>query len=370
MKKLFKFDIILEEEEMCNRATEKRRLLAIMEKRGRIVIYSPRRMGKTTLATVCGLTFKSLHPQAFLLYVDLNEISSLAELANRFRSHYESAIKEQFPVQKAKILFSALLSRIKIGLPGGATLALEKCAEENPEQYLMSLFAEIKTLSASRSVILIIDEFQGIADLKSAQALLRREFQQMPKATIILMGSNQRLLYRMLNDKKLPFFGFGEDMELTAIPLKDYLPYMSERFAESNLHISEETALHMIEKANGIPNYINELGAWIVDSFSGLELTTEHIDIALDAAATSKHGRYESALYGYTNNQKQFLMAIAKLKRGTPETGKEMQTTTSLSPTELARVKHSLEDCPLLSRDTQNHFFIIDPFLKKFLEMM
>lgn len=370
MGKIFKFDVILEEEEMCNRGTEKQRLLSIMEKRGRAVVYSPRRMGKTTLALVCGHKLKAADPQAFLLYVDLNEIPSLAELAGRFRSHYESALKEQFPVQKAKMLLGSLLSRIKITLPGGAALEIEKCAEEKPERYLMSLFAELKALSASRPVVLIIDEFQGVADLKTAQALLRREFQQMPKAAVILMGSNQRLLYRMLNDKKLPFFGFGEDMELKTIPLKDYLPYMNERFEKSNLHISEAVAMYMIQKANEIPNYVNELGAWIVDSFSGLELTTEHIDIALDAAAQSKHGRYESALYGYTHNQKRFLTAIAKLKRGTPETGREIQAATGLSASELARVKHSLEDCPLLSRDTNNHVFIIDPFLKKFLEMM
>ena len=263
----------------------------------------------------------------------------------------------------------SLLSRIKIGLPGGATLAIEKYVTENPEDYLISFFGELNKMSEERRLVLIIDEFQGIAELKTAQAVLRREFQRLSKAAVVLMGSNQRLLYRMLNDKKLPFFGFGEDMELGAIPVADYLPYMNERFAKSDLHISEGAARRLMIGANDIPNYINELGAWIVDNFSGLDLTADHVDIALESAAKSKHGRYESVLYGYTLHQKRFLRAIAKLERGVPPTGKEMQSETGLSPAELVRVRDALEDCPLLSRDTSNRLFLIDPFLKRFLEM-
>lgn len=34
------------------------------------------------------------------------------------------------------------------------------------------------------------------------------------------------------------------------------------------------------------------------------------------------------------------------------------------------RIKGVLEDCPLLSLDTQNRLFVIDPFLKEFLQLM
>ena len=370
MKKIFKFDVIIGEEDMCDREEEKKRIISLIKRYGRIVIYSLRRMGKTSLINVCSKKLRAIDSKSFHLYVDLNEVTSLDETAGRFRSHYEFALKEQLPVKHVRIHINDLLSRLKLSLPGGMELSLEKYAAVQPEEYLMSLFQELKKMGSQYSLALIIDEFQGIAGLKDAQAILRREIKKLDNAAVILMGSNQRLLYKMFNDKKSPFFGFGEDMELKPISMADYLPYINERLAEADLAIDANVADYMMEKMNRIPNYINELGAWIVDTMSGMQLTKEHIDEALEAASKSKEGRYESALYGYSINQKRFIKAVAKLGIVKSYTGKEMMELTDLSPTELSRVGKSLEDAPLISRDTENRFFVIDPFLRKFLEMM
>ncbi len=63
-------------------------------------------------------------------------------------------------------------------------------------------------------------------------------------------------------------------------------------------------------------------------------------------------------------------MSVAKIGRVKAHTGKEIAERTGLSPSELARVYKSLEDAPILSRDTNNCAFIIDPFFRRFLEMM
>lgn len=370
MDKTFKFDVIINEEDMCDREDEKNRLISLMKRQGRIVIYSIRRMGKTSLISVCSKKLKEADPKSFHLYCDLNEVASLNEVAGRFRSHYELALNEQLPIQSAKALINALLSRIKVSLPGDIQLSLERYTTGRPEEYLLSLFQELRKMSERCSLVIVIDEFQGIADLRDAQALLRRELKKLSKAAVILMGSNQRLLYKMFNNKNSPFFGFGEDLELKPIGVKDYLPYMNERLAKGNLAISEDVAEYLLEKMNGIPNYVNELGAWIVDTMSNSQLTKGHIDEALETAAKSKRGRYESALFGYSINQKKFIKAVAKSGRVRACTGKEMCEQTGLSATELARVKESLEEAPVLSRDTKNQLFVIDPFFRRFLEMM
>lgn len=369
MVKRFKFDVILEEEDLCDRKKEKERLLSIMKKQGRLVLYSHRRMGKTSLVHVSSQLFKRESPDSLHIYVDLNEVSSLEEVARRFRSYCQRALQSQFPIQKAKSFLNRLLSRLKVNFPGSVEVSLDRYPSLYPEDYLLQLFSELSDLSRKSPLIVMIDEFQGLAGLKEAQALLRSELKKLSRAAIILMGSNQRLLYQMFNDKSLPFFGFGEDLELKPIPIKDYLPYINERLAPGDLLITEEVCLYLIEKMNRIPNYVNELGAWIVETFSNLQLTEGHVDEALEAAADSKKGRYESALYGYSENQKRFLRAIAKIGPMKAYSGREMMQETDLSSSELARAGSSLEGSPLLSRDSQNGFFIPDPFLKKFLEM-
>ncbi|MFH1654907.1 MAG: hypothetical protein ABIE74_12775 [Pseudomonadota bacterium] len=370
MKKLFKFDMILTEEEMCDREAEKQRLISLMKRAGRVVIYSLRRMGKTSLVDVCSRKIRGEVPNAFHLYVDLNEVESLSEVALRFHSHYEQALKEQIPMQRAKQLIASLMSKLKLKIPGGFELSMNKCPGEKSEAYLMSLFQELRDMASSYEISLIIDEFQGIAELSDVQALLRREIQKLNKSAVVLMGSNQRLLYKMFNDKSFPFFGFGEDIELHEIPLSEYLPYMNERFAMSDIHISKDVAEYMADRMNNIPNYINELGAWIVDTMNNVELTNEHIDVALEAATQSKRGRYHSVLYGYTANQKKFLKAVAKTGRLDSATGQQMQNLTELSATELSRANSDLENSPLISHDTDNRLFIIDPFLKSFIETL
>lgn len=370
MQKTFKFDVIIEEEDMCDRESEKKRLISLIERRGRVVIYSPRRMGKTSLVNVCSKLIRKRDRQAFHLYVDLNETTSLGEVSNRFRSHYESALEEQFTIKNVKFHLGELLSRIKIGLPGGMDLSVERYAETQPEKYIMTLFRELSEMGKKYHLALIMDEFQGISGLKDAQAVLRREIKKLSNASIVIMGSNQRLLYKMFNNKNSPFFSFGEDLELKFISANAYLPYMNERFSAANMAIDLEVTKYLMEKMNNIPNYINELGAWIVDTMSNIQLTNSHIDSALEAAARTKMGRYESALYGYSVNQKKFIKAVAKIGRVKAYTGKEMTEKTDLSPTELARVYQDMEDAPILSRDTNNCIFIIDPFFRRFLEMM
>lgn len=369
-EKRFKFDVILEEDDFCNREEERKRIFSLMKRRGRLVLYSLRRMGKTSLVSVCSERFQKEFPKSFILYADFNEVASLEDVASRLRSHFELALKEQFPIKRVGFFLNSLLSRLKIGLPGGLELAIEKYAIMHAETYLLSLFQEIKKMSREFHVILIIDEFQGICALSGVQALLRREFQRLNQATIIIMGSNQRLLYKMFNDKKAPFFAFGEDLELKPISVKDYLPYMNERFEVSQLLITGETATYLMEKMNWIPNYINELCAWVVDSYRNVKLVQGHIDEALEAIVKSKSGRYESALFSYTANQKKFIRAVARLGGVKAYSGKEVQDETGLSATELVRVNTSLEAAPILSHDTANSLIIIDPFLRRFLEIM
>lgn len=371
MAKTFKFDVVIErEEDLCDREAEKKRLISLFQRRGRVVIYSPRRMGKTSLVNICCKKIKKEQTHAFHFYVDLNEVSSLGDVARRFRSHFEAALAEQLTIKSVKSFINALLSRLKISLPGDIDVAVERYAETQPEEYLMALFRELKGLGEEKNLILVLDEFQGICELKDAQAVLRREIKKLSSAAVVLMGSNQRLLYKMFNDKSSPFFGFGEDLELKSIPIADYLPYMNERLAEKNLMMGKEVAIYLMEKMNGLPNYINELCAWMVDTLSDAQLTQGHVDEALEAVVKSKGGRYESVLYGYTENQKKFIRAVARAGRVKAYTGKDMMEKTRLSAHELARVCKSLEDAPILSRDTQNNIFIIDPFFRRFLEMM
>lgn len=370
MKKEFKFDVILDSEDLCDRVEEQRRLLQAIEAKRRLVIYSLRRMGKTSLVHVCSQQFSKKYPRAFILYVDLNELTSLHDVANRFRAHYEHALQQQFPLSKVKSYLSSLLSRLQVNLPGDIALSLEELTVAQPEKYLLSLFSELHTMSETSPLVLVLDEFQGTVLLRDVQAILRRELKALSKAAVILMGSNQRLLYKMFNDKKAPFFGFGEDMELKAIPLKDYLPYMNERFAAKQIAISAPIATYLMEEMNDIPNYINELGAWIVDRYNNIDLTKEHVEEAIASATRSKAGRYESALYGYTENQKKFIKAIAQLRKVKAYSGQTMIKAAGLTATELSRAAAQLEDAPLLSRDLNNCWYIHDPFLQKFLQLM
>lgn len=373
MSKFFKYDVILESEDLCDREQEQKRILHIMKswKSGRkLVIYSPRRMGKTSLVHVCSKRFLSLYPKAFVLYVDLNELGSFQEVSSRFRAHYELALQDHFPLARVKSFLNALLSRLKLNLPGGVDLSLEEISVSEPQSYLLSLFQQLKKLSAEAPLILVLDEFQGISDLREVQALLRRELKLLSHAAVILMGSNQRLLYKMFNNKQAPFFSFGEDMMLKPIPVSNYLPYMQERFVSQDILIHQETASYLMQEMNEIPNYINELGAWIVDTMKKVELTKGHMDEAIESIVRSKSGRYESILYGYTDNQKKFIRAIARLGRVKAHTGQSMMKETRLTAVELSRVEKQLQDAPLISKDLQNNFYILDPFLRKFLQMM
>ena len=370
MAKEFLFDTVIPLEDFCNRSKEKKRIFSLLKRQGRLVIYSKRRMGKTSLVHACVESVQKDQKNTLALMFDFNAMASMENIAERMQASYEAALKKQLPIKQARASLADLFSRIKISVPGDIELSLQNVKQVKPAVYLQSLFDEIETLSHKHALILVCDEFQGIEGLVEAQVLLRREFLRLAKVPILLLGSNQRLLYTMFSDKKLPFYSFGEDLELGPIPLPEYLPYIAERLEPSNLSITADVAEYWMLKMNDIPNYINELGAWIVDQYQDLILTKAHIDDAVESATESKKGRYHAALYPYAIKQRKFIQAIARLDNVARITGKEMQATSGMSPTELGRLKADLEDCPLISIDAREQWYILDPFFKGFLERL
>ncbi|MDO8494571.1 MAG: hypothetical protein Q7S68_04465, partial [Deltaproteobacteria bacterium] len=108
---MFKYDILVEEKDICNYEEEIRLLKKYVKNGEKAVLYAPRRFGKTSLlVNVLGKHFLASKKQGLFCYVNLQEVKDIHSVAVRFARSVEEALKNIFP---KKTLFAKTIEILK-----------------------------------------------------------------------------------------------------------------------------------------------------------------------------------------------------------------------------------------------------------------
>ena len=120
-----------------------------------------------------------------------------------------------------------------------------------------------KLAGKNKKYIIIKDEFQDINKLngENFEKLLRSKIQHHANVNYIFLGSRTHLLSDMFTNKNRAFYNSAFTINLSALPLKDTIKFLIDRFSLSNIDLDEKTASYLIEHAGGIPYYIQFLAS-------------------------------------------------------------------------------------------------------------
>lgn len=106
--------------------------------------------------------------------------------------------------------------------------------------------------------LIVLDEFQEIARIKKAEALLRGALQTLgSNISVIILGSKQHLLAQIFEKPRAPFYSWGYTMEFKDIAFDKYTNYINQRFANYGLSISEQDSEYLQTQLHRIPESIN-----------------------------------------------------------------------------------------------------------------
>ena len=302
-------------EYFCDRITESARLMKSITNGNNLVIISPRRMGKTGLIQFC-YDKPEISREYYTVFIDILHTSSLREFTYLLgKEIYETLLPRNRRMVK---LFMQTLKSIsgKFGfdpvfnLP---TFNIELGDIERPEYTLDEIFRYLDR--ADKRCIVAIDEFQQIAKYpeKNIEALLRTHIQKQMNGNFIFAGSERHMMQEMFSSAARPFYHSADMLELKAIPLEIYLPFVVNHFEKCQKHIDAANVEKVYNLFKGHTYYMQKtFNEAFADTPENAECTIDTIRDAIDDMVVSNDTIFREILSNIPEKQKSLLYAIAR----------------------------------------------------------
>jgi hypothetical protein len=239
----FKFGSVVEEPYFTNRVAEQAEIKRALESANHLIIMSPRRYGKTSLIKK---VVSSLDRP--LIFLDLQLITDVSD----FTSQVMKRVYRAYPFERIK----HFLKHFRV-VP---TLSLNPVTNEvdvtfvpgaNHTVLLEDVFNTLNSLGdGNKKPIVVLDEFQDIHRFgMHVDNQLRAIIQHHQHINYVFMGSVESMMRQIFEDKRSPFYHFGQLMPLGKIPHRDFVSYLADGFTPQAADplLLAETILHVTQ---------------------------------------------------------------------------------------------------------------------------
>lgn len=278
------------------------------------VLVSPRRWGKTSL--VKKVIGESASGRVMFVYIDIFQCKSEYEFLRSFASEMirQTSSKVEEWIETVKNFLSNITPKISFGTDPLNDFSISFEWNSNPDtaETILGLPEKIARKKNVR-IVVCLDEFQQIAaipDSESFQRRLRSSWQHQQNATYCMFGSKKHLMEYIFNDKRMPFYKFGDMMFLEKIPSDEWVRYIRQRFRSSGKEISEEHALRICSLAENLSSYVQHL-SWIVWYKAGDVVADKDITAAMEDLLGQNKVFFQRGIEQLTEFQLNFLRALA-----------------------------------------------------------
>jgi hypothetical protein len=312
----FRYGGVVGKDAFCNRKRELTDLIRAMKNGERLFLYSERRMGKTSLVR---LALSNLPKRRFLgAYVDLWATDGEAS----FTTSTAKAISEELGTTADKMLraarqfFERLAPTVSMDASGNPQLTFTAARPISSGPDLKEVLDAPAKIASRRKcrVVVVFDEFQRILEYGSdlTERTLRSVIQNQRDVSYIFLGSRKHLVQKMFLDKSRPLYRAGAHYPLGPIGSKDWLPFIRERFRNSNKQIDAELISEICNMTGGHPFYTQHLchAVWEICE-SGKRATSATLESALRLLLERESYAYAALWESFTMNQRRFLTGLA-----------------------------------------------------------
>lgn len=196
-------------------------------------LLGPRRYGKTSVLNAVVETLHHVGPTA--VWVDLYALNSMADFAG---SVDRGLAAVQGPARRALDAAAGSMS-LQLGVLG---VELSRGGRNRPDPVL-ELRARLQLLieiAQRREVMLVLDEFSGIAGVDGAEGLLRTELQHhYQDLGIVFAGSQPSTMRALFADQAAPFFAQADLVEIGPLPLDEVVGIVVDGFERTGRDAGE-----------------------------------------------------------------------------------------------------------------------------------
>lgn len=294
-----------------DRVQETARLKRDFEAGVNSIIISPRRIGKTSLVKH---VIEQVDDSVKVVFMDIYRCRTEYDFYELFASTIvsECSSKMEQAVALAKEMLMSINPKISFGWGGKTmTLSLGISKRTNTPEEILSLPERIAK-KLGKHIVVCIDEFQQIGEMPDSltvQKRLRTVWQHQQNTSYCFFGSKRHMMLNLFQNKKMPFYQFGDMIFIGRIPTENWVPFIQKRFKSREMQISAEYAEKICDAVENYSSYVQQL-AWNVLSHTHEQVDEQAYTAGLEATMTQMSPLFVEQVAGLTTYQLNLLRAI------------------------------------------------------------
>src|SRR3990167_3135974 len=247
----------------CNRTDELKRLIYDLKNSIPVLLMSPRRYGKTSLAmrAIEQLQYPYADIDLFKACDEHDIAKIILTGIGQLLGQIESSPKKLLAI--AADFFNTLSINVSL-VHAGIALDFSK-KEIKPIDTVLNALKKLQTLAAKKNkkVILFLDEFQAVSEVTknyALEAVLREVAQKSKNLLFIFSGSNRHLMEKMFFDKKRPLYKLCDLIVLDRIEAVHYIRHIQNAAKhEWKTELSDSAIQEILKLSELHPYYVNKL---------------------------------------------------------------------------------------------------------------
>jgi hypothetical protein len=315
----FRYGGVARGEYFTDREDELRSLLADVRGGQDVVVFSPRRLGKTSLVTKA---VDELRGEGVLVaYLDLLGSPSKPELADDLgQAFYDGLLS---PLERAfdriRAFFENLVvsPRITVGQDGRPQLEFIGYEPEQDADKLVEGLLDLPARLAAEGhrIAIVLDEFQEIVAIDARlPGQVRAAFQQQSEIAHVYLGSKRHLMEPLFMERGAALYRSAKPMPLGPIAPNKFTGFLRDRFAAGGIEIPDEALEAILVLTGGRPYETQELCsfAWTRVQSEGAQVDRELIDRALQDLVDAESARYVAVWDRLSASQRALLLALSR----------------------------------------------------------
>lgn len=358
-------------EHFCNRLVEMSELLEDIKNGQNVIIYSPRRYGKTSM--IKRVLERVKRKGTLTFYVDLYPALD----KEKFIEIYARAIAAGLPGR-----MTAMIKRLNEYLPRIIPKAVmneqsihfefEFDRTSNISPHIDDLLAAAKKAADrhQKPAVVVFDEFQEIANFKDEEIerKMRSVFQDHRNVSYIFMGSKTHLMRDIFNNPNRPFYRSGKHFPLQKISSEELFKFAGKKFSTGGIPFTKREMDDILDVSECHPYYFQMLCHVLWEICHDIKAIEQHdIEEAIRILISRESSSYIAIWEGLTGKQKKLMAALSKEDH--PEVfSKNFLGKYGLGASSSIQkaLKRLLEKD--LVRQENNSYVILDLFFKKWIE--
>jgi hypothetical protein len=370
----FRFGALALDEAFTDREVEIGELTADIRNGQDVVLFAPRRYGKSSL--IWRVAQQLVSDGVLVAQVDLMRAPTREKLAEKLAKAIHDEIASPLLRTRERLrVFSGLriAPSVKIDPEDGSlTFGFDaRASRQDIDDTLEGLLVLVGRLAAERDrrVALVLDEFQEAPEIAPGLLkLMRSIFQEQPEVSHVYLGSARHMIERIFNDENEPFWRSAKQRELGPIPRSPFEHYAVEAFALTGKVLDPRISAAVLDITAGHPYATQELlyFLWEETPANG-SAEGEMLELALTATLRSEHTHFSLLWSRAAAAQRRVLQALAVEQPGRPLSGEYRRRHSLPVSATVQTALAALGALELVGRLDRGEYRIVEPFLAEWI---